>query len=190
MAASELAGALARTLQTLRAERGWSLDHLAARSGVSKGVLVALEQARSNPNLATLARIGDAFGVPLTYLLDVPAEPAVRVTGADQARTLWHGPSGGTGTIIAATEAPWAAELWRWALMPGEAFGGDAHAPATKEMVWVEEGGMALTVAGARYQVGPGQCARFPGSLPHAYANEGTQRALMTMVVVVPPAPS
>jgi len=45
-------------------------------------------------------------------------------------------------------------------------------------------------VAGARYQAGPGQCARFPGSLPHAYANEGTQRVLMTMVVVVPPAPS
>jgi len=190
VAASELAGALARTLQTLRAERGWSLDHLAARSGVSKGVLVALEQARSNPNLATLARIGDAFGVPLTYLLDVPAEPTVRVTGPDQARTLWCGPSGGTGTIIAATEAPWAAELWRWTLMPGESFGGDAHAPAMREMVWVEEGSLTLTVAGTRHQVGPGECARFPASLPHAYANEGTQRVLLTMIVVVPPAPS
>ena len=81
MATSDLAGALARTLQSLRAERGWSLDQLAARSGVSKGVLVALEQARSNPNLATLARISDAFGVPVTYLVDVPAEPSVRVTG-------------------------------------------------------------------------------------------------------------
>src|SRR5216117_96479 len=111
---SDLAGALARTLQSLRAERGWSLDQLAARSGVSKGVLVALEQARSNPNLATLARVSDAFGVPVTYLLDVfsePTEPTVRVTGLAQARTLWHGPRGGTGTIIAATEASWAAEL-------------------------------------------------------------------------------
>ncbi|HEV3290591.1 MAG TPA: helix-turn-helix transcriptional regulator, partial [Streptosporangiaceae bacterium] len=75
MAATDLASALARTLQALRAERGWSLDYLAARSGVSKGVLVTLEQARSNPNLATLARIGDAFGVPVTYLVDVPTEP-------------------------------------------------------------------------------------------------------------------
>jgi len=190
VATSDLGAALGRTLQSLRAERGWSLDHLAARSGVSKGVLVALEQARSNPNLATLAKISDAFGVPLTYLLDVPAEPSVRVTGPDQARTLWHGPAGGTGTIIAATETPWAAELWRWTLMPGESFGGDAHSPATKEMVWVEEGSLTLTVAGARHQVGPGQCARFPGSLPHAYANEGTQRVRLTMVVVVPPVPS
>ena len=61
----DITTAVARTLQALRADRGWSLDQLAARSGVSKGVLVALEQGRSNPNLATLARIGDAFGVPL-----------------------------------------------------------------------------------------------------------------------------
>src|SRR5438046_10077284 len=79
-AASDLGGALARTLTALRAERGWSLDQLAARSGVSKGVLVSLEQARSNPNLATLARVGDAFGLPVTRLLDVPPEPSVRTT--------------------------------------------------------------------------------------------------------------
>src|SRR5215510_10906006 len=173
MAVSDLGGALARTLQSLRAERGWSLDKLAARSGVSKGVLVALEQARSNPNLATLARISDAFGVPVTYLVDVPAEPSVRVSGPDQARTLWHGPSGGTGTV-----------------MPGESFGGDAHAAATREMVWVEEGTLTLTVAGARHQVGPGQCARFPAGLPHSYANEGTEPVRLTMVVIVPPAPA
>src|SRR6185369_16791929 len=64
----DITAAVARTLQALRADRGWSLDQLAARSGVSKGVLVALEQGRSNPNLATLARIGDAFGVPVTLL--------------------------------------------------------------------------------------------------------------------------
>jgi transcriptional regulator with XRE-family HTH domain len=187
---NDLSAALARTLAALRAERGWSLDQLAARSGVSKGVLVSLEQARSNPNLATLARVGDAFGLPVTRLLDAPPEPSVRITGPGDARTLWHGAAGGTGTIIAATEAPWAAELWRWTVLPGESFGGDPHAPATRELAWVEEGTLTLTVAGARHQVGPGQCARFPGSLPHAYANKGTDAVRLTMIVVVPPAPA
>jgi transcriptional regulator with XRE-family HTH domain len=187
---ADLTSALARILQSLRSERGWSLDQLALRSGVSKGVLVALEQGRSNPNLATVARIADAFGVPVTRLLDVPDEPVVRITGPESARVLWAGESGGTGTIIAATEPPWAAELWRWAVHPGERFGGDAHSPASREMIWVEAGTVTLTVSGHSYQVGPGQCARFPGGLPHSYANEGTGPALMTMIVVVPPAPS
>jgi transcriptional regulator with XRE-family HTH domain len=184
----DITTAIARTLQALRADRGWSLDQLAARSSVSKGVLVALEQGRSNPNLATLARIGDAFGVPVTLLVDVGGEPAVRISRPDASRVLWRGPSGGTGTIIGATDPPWAVELWRWEVMPGETFGGDAHAPATREMVWVESGTLTLTVAGERYAVSAGQCARFPGSRPHRYDNEGDQPAHLTMVVVIPPA--
>jgi transcriptional regulator with XRE-family HTH domain len=187
---ADITGAVARIVKSLRAERGWSLDQLALRSGVSKGVLVALEQGRSNPNLATLARIGDAFGVPVTRLVDVPEEPDVRITGPADSRVLWRGRSGGTGTIIAATEPPWAAELWRWSLQPGEAFGGDAHAPASRELIWVEAGTVALTVAGRRHQVGPGRSARFPGGLPHRYANDGAEPVLLTMIVVIPPAPA
>jgi transcriptional regulator with XRE-family HTH domain len=184
----DITTAVARTLQALRADRGWSLDQLAARSGVSKGVLVALEQGRSNPNLATLARIGDAFGVPVTQLVDIGGEPSVRISSPDASRVLWRGPAGGTGTIIAATDPPWAVELWRWEVMPGEAFGGDAHAPATREMASVEAGSLTLMVAGERHRVDAGQCARFPASRPHRYSNEGTEPVRFTMVVVVPPA--
>ncbi len=183
----DLTSAVARTLQTLRADRGWSLDQLAARSGVSKGVLVALEQGRSNPNLATLARISDAFGVPVTVLVDVGGEPAIRVSSPDASRVLWHGPSGGTGTIVGATDPPWAAELWRWEVMPGEEFGGEPHAPATREMAWVESGCLTLTVAGERHVVSAGQCARFPASRPHRYSNESDEPVRLTMVVVIPP---
>lgn len=185
-----ITGAVARTLAALRTERGWSLDQLAVRSGVSKGVLVALEQGRSNPNLATLARLADAFGVPVTRLVEISDGPAVRVFGPSAARVLWHGPAGGTGTIVAATEPPWAAELWRWQVLAGEAFGGYPHEPATREMVWVEKGTLTLTVAGERREVGPGESARFPGGLPHGYANNGTEPVLMTMVVIIPPAAS
>ena len=184
---SGLTIAVARTLQALRADRAWSLDQLAARSGVSKGVLVALEQGRSNPNLATLARISDAFGVPVTRLVDVGGEATVQISDPGRGRVLWHGPSGGTGTILGATDPPWATELWRWDLRPGETFGGDAHAPATREMVWVESGTLTLTVAGERHEITPGQCARFAGGRPHRYANEDTDPVQLTMVVLVPP---
>jgi transcriptional regulator with XRE-family HTH domain len=184
----DLSSAVARNVQGLRAERGWSLDQMAARSGVSKGVLVAIEQRRSNPNLATLARICDAFGIPVTRLVEVDAAPAVR---QNDGRVLWRGPSGGTGTILAATDPPWATELWRWELRPGESFGGDAHTAGTRELAWVEQGTLTLTVAGERQPVAAGRCARFSGGQQHAYAyaNDGDTTVLFTMVVVIPPAP-
>src|SRR5207248_947193 len=81
-------------------------------------------------------------------------------------------------------EPPWAAELWRWEVLPGESFGGDAHAPATRELAWVEEGTLTLTVAGVRHQVGPGQCARIPGSLPHSHAHEWPGAVPLTLLVL------
>jgi transcriptional regulator with XRE-family HTH domain len=187
---ADISGALARTVAALRAERGWSLDALTARSGVSKGVLVAVEQGRSNPNLATLARIGDAFGVPVTRLLEGAEESVIRISSEADARVLWTGSAGGTGTIIAATPPPWAAELWRWQLEPGERFGGESHAPGLRELTVVESGELTLTVAGRIYRLGAGEGARFPGDLPHGYANEGSERAVLTMVCVIPPAVS
>jgi mannose-6-phosphate isomerase-like protein (cupin superfamily) len=124
----------------------------------------------------------------MTRLVEVTGESTVRISGPDEARVLWRGPSGGTGTIIAATEPPWAAELWRWTLQPGEGFGGDAHMPATRELAWVQEGTLTLTVAGEQHQVTAGQSARFPGGVPHAYRNDGSAPVSLTMIVVVPPA--
>ena len=151
-------------------------------------MLVALEQERSNPNLATLARIGDAFGVPVTRLVEMTGEPAVRISGPDGARVALaragrrdrhdhrgHRAALGGGAVALEVQ-------------PGEEFGGDAHAPATREMAWVEQGTLTLTVAGEQHQVGPGECARFPGGLPHAYRNDGSAPVPLTMIVVVPPA--
>jgi transcriptional regulator with XRE-family HTH domain len=184
----DVTAAVARAVQALRAERGWSLDHLAGRSGVSKGVLVAIEQAKSNPNLATLARISDAFGVPVTRLVETSGEPGVTITDETAFRTLWHGPHGGTGVIIGATHAPWAAELWSFRLEAGDSVGGDPHTAETREMIWVQHGTVTLTVAGRSYQVGSQMCASFPGGVPHRYANAGPDHVEMVMIVVVPPA--
>jgi transcriptional regulator with XRE-family HTH domain len=181
-----IAGAVARTVRALRAAHGWSLDQLAARSGVSKGVLVTLERGNSNPNLSTLLRISDTFGVPVTRLLEATGEPRVRIS--DRTAVLWRGPLGGTGTLVAATDAPWAAELWRWEFEPGESYGGTGHAPATRELVSVDEGTLTLTVAGERFEIPEGNSAQFPGDWPHEYANRHSRPLRVTMIVIVPPA--
>ena len=65
-----VAAAVARNTRRLRTERGWSLDQLAHRSGVSKGMLVHLEQARTNPSLGTLCKVAETLGVSLAGLIE------------------------------------------------------------------------------------------------------------------------
>lgn len=60
-------------LRGLRRERGWSLDELAKRSGVSRSYLSRLEHGRSNPSYLLLSRLAGAFGVAITYFTSFEA---------------------------------------------------------------------------------------------------------------------
>jgi transcriptional regulator with XRE-family HTH domain len=77
--ADVVAAAVARNTRRLRTARGWSLDQFAARCGVSKGMLVHLEQARTNPSLATMCKIAETLGVSLAALVELDEAPVVRV---------------------------------------------------------------------------------------------------------------
>ncbi|MFC5745001.1 helix-turn-helix domain-containing protein [Actinomadura rugatobispora] len=165
--------AVARTVRALRAGHGWSLDELAGRAGVSKGVLVGLEQGRGNPNLGTLIRISDALGVPLTRLVQVEEQPPIRMFPPDRHVVLWEGTHGGTGTLLGGSDPRPSLELWRWELRPGEVRESDPHVPGTKEIVYVEEGVLTLNVDGRGDLVEAGTAAVFVGDRPHTYGNAG-----------------
>src|SRR4051795_10829878 len=89
-----------------RTARGWTLDELADRSGVSRRMLINIEHGEGNPSIATLLRISDALGVGLPVLVDVERPLAVTVTAAGQAPALWRGPRGGQALLVAGTEPP------------------------------------------------------------------------------------
>lgn len=176
-------GAVARTVRTLRTGHGWSLDELAERAGVSKGVLVNLEQARGNPNLGTLIRVSDALGVPLVRLVQVAEEPPIRLVPPERQVVLWHGESGGTGTLLAGTDPRPTMELWRWELEPGERRESEPHKPGTKEIVHVESGTLTLYVDGHAEPVPAGAAALFPGDRAHGYGNESEETVRFFLAV-------
>jgi len=181
MSDSELSHALAMKLRALRAERGWSLDQLAVRSGVSKGVLVALEQARSNPNLTTLVRISNVFGVSLTQLFDAVTLLPVQITDLAQSRAVWRGTAGGSAIVIATITASRVTEVWRLNMLPGETFSG-TYAAVTTSTIWVEEGIMTLVVSGDCYRVGSRSGITFSGGSPYSCCNDGNIPILATLV--------
>ena len=51
---------------------GWTLDRLAEVAGVSRSMLVNIEQGAANPSVGILLRISDALGIGLPALVEPP----------------------------------------------------------------------------------------------------------------------
>ncbi|MDH6623300.1 transcriptional regulator with XRE-family HTH domain [Streptomyces sp. LBL] len=182
-----LTQSLARNVKRWRTDRNFTLDALAARAGVSRGMLIQIEQARTNPSLGTVVKIGDALGISITTLLDYEQGTKVRVVPADQAVRLWHTDAGSYNRLLAGTEAPGPLEMWDWRLMPGDNSPSDPHPTGTVELVHVTAGELTLTVDGAEYRVPAGASATFEANAPHTYGNQGDVPMEMVMAVSVPP---
>src|SRR6202046_3371322 len=82
-----------------RVSRGWTLDQLAERSGVSRRMLVSIEQGSANPSIATLLLISDALGLGLPALVDMGDPPGLRITRDGTAPVLWRGGGGREGVV-------------------------------------------------------------------------------------------
>lgn len=62
----ELEQVIASRVREFRSALGWSVGHLAERSGLSKSMLSKIENAKASASLSTLARLSAALSVPVT----------------------------------------------------------------------------------------------------------------------------
>ncbi|MFB7272339.1 helix-turn-helix domain-containing protein [Streptomyces sp. NPDC056244] len=183
----QLTQSLARNLKRWRGERGFTLDALAARAGVSRGMIIQIEQARTNPSVGTTVKLADALGVSITTLLDYEQGPQVRIVPESQAVRMWSTPAGSSTTLLVGTEARGPLELWSWTLMPGDASSSDPHPPGTTELLHVTAGELTLVVDGEPHTVPAGAAAAFEASVPHIYRNDATTTCELVMAVSIPP---
>lgn len=178
-----LAVPIAQAAQRLRTERSWTLDDLAARSGISRRLIVQIEQAQANPSIGTLLRLADAFEVTLSELL--PPQPAATagVRSAAEELQLWSGPRGGTGRLLV-SRGP--VELWSWTLKGGESHEGKPHRQGTIELLTVTTGILELDVGRETFTLDAGDSAWFEATEAHAYRNPTRSTTHFTLVVLEP----
>ena len=58
-----------KRVRRLREKRGWSLNYLAAHSGLSKTFLTNIETAKKEPCLYTIETLADSFGLTMSHLM-------------------------------------------------------------------------------------------------------------------------
>jgi DNA-binding XRE family transcriptional regulator len=177
---------IAQAVHRLRSERSWTLNELAARSGISRRLIVQMEQAQANPSIGTLLRLADAFEVTLSEVL--PEQPAatVGVRPASETLRLWDGPRGGACSLLV-SHGP--IELWSWTLKSGEVYESKPHRPGSVELVSVTAGTLEFDVGRETIRLGAGDSAWFDAATAHAYRNPSRSTARFIMVFSTPDEP-
>ena len=184
-----LVSVIGERVRARRHARGWTLDELAARSGVSRRMLVSVEQGTTNASIATLIRLGEALGNGLPSLVAPgQGEMTFEVVRAGSRAPLWHGPQGGEGFLVAGITAPDVVELWDWRLAPGDVRASEPHVAGTRELLAVLEGEVVLSVAGDEVTLCEGDAASFRGDAVHGYRNGGETAARFALTVFEPAA--
>lgn len=183
---ASLAAAIGARVRQERQSRQWTLDQLAEAAGVSRRMLVNVEQGAANPSVGTLLRLGDALGVGLPALVEPPRAEATRVTRRGEGAVLWTGDAGGRGVLVAGTEPPDVVELWDWTLEPGERHESEEHAPGTRELLQVHQGTVVVEIGDETVTLAAGDALAFPGDRPHAYAATGRRAARFSLCVFEP----
>jgi transcriptional regulator with XRE-family HTH domain len=176
--------AVGRNVRAERARRAWTLDDLAARSGVSKGMLSQVEQARTNPSIATICRLATALGVTVASLVEAPEVPTARVVRAHEGVTLWRGRPGSASRLLVGSGTLQQVELWDVRLAAGDAYAAEAHPAGTRELLLVFEGELTMEVDGVGHLVGPGDAIAFVADRPHTYRTAGQAPLRYAMAVV------
>lgn len=183
----QVAEAVGRRIREARAERGWTLDELADRSGVSRRMIVNVEAGTSNASLATLLRLASALRVSLASLVEDSMDDAgPTVTRPDGRTPLWVGTNGGTAVMVASADTPDMLELWDWTLHPGDEYRSPAHRPGTHELFHVLRGRLRLTLGTSVSELRAGDAISLEAIEPHSYACAGRTATRFSMTVLEP----
>ena len=152
---------LAERIAHERAQRGWSLEDLAERSGVSRSMLSKIERKESSPTTMVLVRIGGALGLTLAELLTEPTTADTRLARAAE-QPVWTDPKTSYRRRQIYLSASTPLELTEVELPAGVSVAAPAYYyQFVREVVWVLKGTLTVNEGERRSKLDPGDRLEF-----------------------------
>ena len=167
-------------LRELRLRRGWTLEELATRGGLSKAFLSRLESGGRQASIAAALTLARIFGVSLASLFEseLATEPCVIVRGADAAEKSINGlkyvPMSNAGRFFNL-------QPLRIRVSPKRR-GSEHYRHDGEEWIYVLSGKLTLSLAGKLYDLEPSDAAHFDSRLPHRLIARGGHDADVLVV--------
>jgi transcriptional regulator with XRE-family HTH domain len=161
---------IAQRLKSLRGERGWPLDELAKRSGVSRATLSRLENAEVSPTASVLNKLCAAYGLSMSRLMHMVEDSFAPLVRRD-AQALWTDAEVGfRRRSVSPPARALAGEAIEGALSPGVRIEYDfAPRPGLEHHLVLLEGALQITVGGGTHDLKAGDCLRYQLFGPSAF---------------------
>ena len=167
-------------LRELRLRRGWTLQELAWRGGLSKAYVSRLESGDRQASIAVVLTLCQIFGVSLASLFESPlaTEPCVIVRASEAMEKTINGlkyvPLSNPGRFFNL-------QPLRVKVSPSRR-GKEHYHHDGEEWIYVLSGRLVLSLAGRTYELAPGDAAHFESRLPHRLIAPGQEEAEVLLV--------
>ena len=177
-------GRLGERVRALRRERGWTLEMLAERSGVSRAMISKLERGEKNPTLVVAAKVAEGLGMNLSRLVGVEEKRKVVVVPRGRRMTMRDPETGFERQLLSPSLGGRGVEFMR-NVVPENSTSGELppHRRGVEEYVVVERGRLRAVLGGEEYVLEEGDAAYFEADVAHRFDNAGVGECSYYLVI-------
>lgn len=171
----EQSSGVGEILRALRHDKGWSLQELAHKSGVSIGMISQIERDLANPSVRVLTAIRRALEAPVPSIFrDVVSRQISDPEEADFVRRADQRPVLELGTLrkeLLTSRGHHNLQMMILHINPGEHSGNTAISYPAEKGGMVLSGELLLTVDGKQAKLREGDSFVFDSALEHSFSN-------------------
>jgi len=178
-----LSASLASVLHHARRERGWSVQDLAERAGVSRSMVSKVEREEAQPTAVLLGRLSGALGMTLTDLI-ARAEGDDRRLVRREEQPVWVDPGSGYRRRAVSPPVGGATQLVEVELPPRARvlYPADSYS-FVEHQIWAMEGTLCFLEGATEHTLRAGDCLQLGGPTDCEYVNPGDQPCRYLVVV-------
>lgn len=176
--------ALAENLRRLRRSAGLTQAALAAKAGLPRATLAAMEHVRANPGIQAVVAVARALAVGLDELA-CPAPGSQVVKVAPRQTEDFRADAGRFSARMVSPISSKGVQIHHLRLQPGCNSVGRPHPRGAQEFFLSLQGQAIIQVGDEVFPVSAGELLLFPGHLRHVYANPGHEPVQAVSVVVM-----
>ncbi|MCG6148350.1 XRE family transcriptional regulator [Leptospira levettii] len=170
-------------LKLIRHTKGFSLDKLANRCGVSRAMLSQIEQGKSVPTISVLWKIANGLNVPFSELLKEKNQDGIHILKAENSKVLYSNSKVFASRALFPFLGNRKTEFYELILKPGGHEVAEPHKTGTTENLVVVSGKLRLRVGEKVVELEPKDSVFFKADVSHEYSNPTDQETLMYLVM-------